>query len=48
MIAELGGSSTDAGRIAFDNLIRLERNMRDTPLIRLLVHASADDEELQW
>ena len=48
MIVELGGSSTDAGRIAFDNLINIESNMPRTPLIKLLVHTSEDDEALQW
>lgn len=42
-IAELGGSSTEAGRMAFSNMVKLQKDMPDTPLIKLIVHDSEDD-----
>ena len=52
MIEDLGGSSTEAGRTAFDNIILLQADEEEagkgSPLIKLLVHSQGEDVPLEW
>ena len=48
MIAAVGGSSTETGKIAFESALNLQQDLPYTPLIKLFVQSRAEDKPLEW